>query len=488
MHYNRREFLRVAGLGATAAAMSSLGCQSGKTAQKPNILFIMADDLGKEWIGCCGGEGTETPHIDALAAGGMRFTNAYSMAQCTPTRATLLTGQYPWRNGWINHWDVPRWGAGCHFDWRHNITFARIMKTAGYATAAAGKWQINDFRVTPDAMEKHGFDDYCMWTGYESENPPSAERYWDAYVHTREGSKTYEGRFGPDIYTDFLIDFMKQHRDEAMMLYFPMALPHGPLTTTPLDPNVKGRQETIGAMVRYVDHLVGRLVEALDDLGIRENTIVIFTTDNGSAGSVQARLNGRMVKGGKATLGEPGMNAPFIVNYPGSVPGGVVTDALLDFTDLLPTFADLGGAEISEETVVDGHSFADVLMGKTPDSSREWIMGMGYHPAKLTDRGVEPFYEFGPRVVRDKRFKIWVDEHRKTVKVFDLKNDPGESRNLVESTDPAVIRAKEKLERVVGTFSKKDGRPRYDPTPPRSWDKTIPEINEFLKRYYPKKI
>ena len=142
------------------------------TNQKPNILFIMLDDLGKEWISCYGAEDIETPNIDALAAGGMKFNNAYSMPQCTPSRATLLTGKYPWRNGYVNHWDVPRWGIG-YFDWKHkeNTTFARLMKDLGYKTCAAGKWQINDFRIEPQAMKKHGFDDWAMWTGWETWQP-----------------------------------------------------------------------------------------------------------------------------------------------------------------------------------------------------------------------------------------------------------------------------------------------------------------------------
>ena len=146
---------------------------------KPNIIFIMVDDLGPEWIGCCGAEGIETPVIDELARTGMRFTNAYSMPKCTPTRVTLLTGQYPFRHGWVNHWDVPRWGAGCHFDPKHNVSFVRLLKKAGYATAIAGKWQINDFRVQPDVLAGHGFDEWCMWTGYETGNRPSGKRYWN---------------------------------------------------------------------------------------------------------------------------------------------------------------------------------------------------------------------------------------------------------------------------------------------------------------------
>jgi len=182
-----------------------------KPVTKPNILFIMVDDLGKEWVSCYGAEDIETPNIDALAAGGLKFNNAYSMPQCMPSRVTLLTGKYPWRNGYVNHWDVPRWGVG-YFDWKkkENTTFARLMKDQGYTTCAAGKWQINDFRIEPQAMAKHGFDDWAMWTGYEGQNPTSAKRYQDPYINTPDGSKTYAGEFGPDIYADRLIDFMGQ--------------------------------------------------------------------------------------------------------------------------------------------------------------------------------------------------------------------------------------------------------------------------------------
>ena len=148
---------------------------SSPAQQKPNIVFILLDDLGKEWLNCYGGTDINTPRIDKLAATGLKFTNAYSMPQCTPSRACFLTGQYPFRNGWVNHWDVPRWGGG-YFDWKKNPSIGRVMKSAGYATAVAGKWQINDFRIQPDAMVKHGFDNYCMWTGCEGSKDKDHEK------------------------------------------------------------------------------------------------------------------------------------------------------------------------------------------------------------------------------------------------------------------------------------------------------------------------
>jgi len=468
---NRRAFLKVAGAGAAAVLT---GCRTAvraaPAAEKPNLIFIMVDDLGKEWVQCCGAEDIETPHLDALAAGGMRFTNAYSMPQCTPTRVTLLTGQYPWRTGWVNHWDVPRWGVG-YFDWKHHTTFATLLKKAGYTTAAAGKWQINDFRVTPDAMARHGFDDWCMWTGFEAGNPPSGNRYWDPYIHTRAGSKTYEGKFGPDVYTDFLIDFMRRHKDEPMGLYFPMCLTHGPLVHTPDEPDAKDKVAKHKAMVRYVDKLVGRLVQALDDLGIRRRTIVFFSTDNGTSGSLTGTLNGRKVRGGKAKESENGVCEPFIVNGPGRVPAGVVTDALTDFTDLLPTFADLAGATVPEEAPVDGVSIAPVVLGKAKDSPRQWIMALGHGPARLDEKGVRGQADYATRVIRDKQFKVWVDNHATIIRLHDLKADPAEQTNLLDSDKPEHVAARAKFQAVIDTMPKTDARPAYAPRAANPWDR-----------------
>jgi len=469
----RRSFLGVVGAATVGLALPGTS-YSAMRKTRPNIIFIMVDDLGKEWISCYGAEDIKTPNIDALAKTGMQFENAYSMPQCTPSRASLLTGQYPWRTGWVNHWDVPRWGVG-YFDWkvRQNMTFARIMQKAGYATAAVGKWQINDFRVEPEAMKKHGFDDWCMWTGYEGGNPPSGNRYWDAYINTPKGSKTYKGKFGPDVYTDYLIRFMSKHKNEPMMLYFPMALTHGPLTTTPSEPDVEGKLETHKAMVRYTDELVGRIVKALDDLKIRDRTIVIFTTDNGSGGGWTGTRNGHKVRGGKAKKTENGVCAPYIVNCPGLVPQGIVTEALTDFTDLLPTFVELGGAEVPKDLTIDGVSFAPLLLGKAKDSPREWIMALGHGAARLDTKGVRGVVDYTERVIRDKRYKVWVSEQRKISQLYDLDRDPFEKNNLIASTRPEHLAAIRKFQAVVDSMPEKDSRPDYTPRKANPWDKKL---------------
>ncbi len=453
---------------------------------KPNIIFIMLDDLGKEWVGCYGAEEIKTPHVDALAARGMQFKNAYSMPQCTPSRVALMTGQYPFKSGWINHWDVPRWGNGCHFDWDKNPSVARVMKSAGYVTAVAGKWQVNDFRVYPEAMVKHGFDEYCMWTGYETKNPPSGKRYWDPYIHTSAGSKTHEGKFGEDIFSDFLIDFMKRNKDQPMFIYYPMCLPHTPFTTTPLEPDAKG-DDKYKAMIRYTDHILGKITKAVDDLGIRDNTIIIWTTDNGSTKNKTGIRNGRSVKGGKTLTTENGICAPFIVNCPGMVPAGIVSDALIDFTDMLPTFAELGGAELPTDYEFSGHSAAGVMLGREEDTQREWILAMGgasqmvtppacgvmklkKSMAKQTDKGVVNQHEFRDRVIRNKRYKLFIDINRKPVALVDVINDPEEKINLLTSGLPAAMEALRNLKEILALLPEEDANPSYNPQPD-AWSK-----------------
>ncbi|MEL7336240.1 MAG: sulfatase-like hydrolase/transferase, partial [Planctomycetota bacterium] len=431
---------------------------------------------GKEWISCYGAEGIQTPNIDRLAKTGMKFNNAWCMPQCTPTRVTLLTGQYPFRHGWTNHWDVPRWGAGAHFDANQNTSYAAVLRDAGYATCAAGKWQIDDFRVEPDAMDQAGFDDWCMWTGAEGGNRVSGERYWDAYINVKgQASKTYSGQFGPDVYCNHLIDFIGRNQQQPnrkpMLLYFPMALTHGPLTTTADNRDDAKTKQLFAGMVRYTDKLVGRLIAAIDNAGIRDNTLIVFTTDNGTGGNRNKRL-GRMVRGGKAKMTEQnGTAQPFIVNCPGMVPAGVSTDALVDFTDILPTFAELGGATLPPNRIVDGKSFASLILGKSDDSQRSWIMSMGGGPAILAGGRVRPRLDYDDRVLRTKRYKLWIDPNRNPIKLFDLQSDPWEENNLIESSDPQVIKAKETLIGVAAGFPKNDGAPIYKKNPPQPWDK-----------------
>ncbi|RMF94767.1 MAG: N-acetylgalactosamine 6-sulfate sulfatase, partial [Planctomycetota bacterium] len=398
-----------------------------------------------------------------------------------------LTGQYPWRTGWVNHWDVPRWGVG-YFDWEAYDSVARVLKKAGYATAIAGKWQINDFRLEPQALRKHGFDDWCVWTGYEGGNPPSAHRYWDPYINTPEGSRTYEGKFGPDLYSDFLCAFIRKHADEPMFLYYPMALTHGHLEPTPDEPDVTKGKELHAANVRYVDKLVGKLLAALEDAGVRDRTIVIFTCDNGTAGGALGTIGGHRPSGGKASKYEGGVCMPFIVSCPGLVPEGVVTDALIDFSDLLPTFAELAGAPLPD-AVLDGKSFAPLVLGKADDSPRDWILAMGHGGGTTDAEGVRGVHDFADRVLRDKRYKVWVNTEKQIDQFYDLKNDPWEEHNLLdaegkllpEADTPEARAALAKFQQVVDAMPDRDARPQYRKRAPNPWDMPLGQYEKRAK-------
>lgn len=408
-----------------APAASTASGAPAREGQRPNIVFILVDDLGPEWLSCYGSE-HKTPNLDRLAETGIRFQTVYSTPLCTPTRHELLTGRYPFRTGWTVHHDTPRWG-GQYFDWRREITFARLLRDAGYATAIAGKWQINDLRTHPDALQQHGFDEHCVWPGFEEGNPPAAERYFDPFVQTNGQRGTLKGKFGPDVFNEFLIDFIRRHKHRPFLAYHAMVLTHTPFTKTPHNKDTTAAGIALHPdMVNYVDHLVGRLVSVLDELQIRDRTLVIVTSDNGTVSGVRCRMNGRTVNGGKGKLIETGIRVPLIVNWPGKTPAGQVSDRLIDFTDFFPTLLDLAGVAPPDGVVLDGRSFAAVLQGR-PDAqpAREWI-----------------FSQLGEnRVIRDKRFKLYSDG-----RFYDVVADPEETTDLAGSDNPEVTAARKRLE------------------------------------------
>jgi len=257
-----------------------------------------------------------------------------------------------------------------------------------------------------------------------------------------------------------------------------MCLPHSPLTSTPAEPHVTSKMDKHKAMVRYTDITLKKLITALEDLGIRDNTIIVWTTDNGTSGTIVGHRDGRAIRGGKTYLTENGVNEPFIVNWPGKVPSGVQTDALIDFSDLLPTFADLGGTTLPKEYKFDGKSFKDLMLGKKENSDRDWILTMGSLAARIKNGRVTNVHTFRDRALRDEKYKVFVDTLQHITEIYELKKDVEETNNLINSTDKSVVEALVKFKKIVAQFPSEDSQPSYKKLNNSLFDISPAELNK----------
>lgn len=352
----------------------------------PNIVIILADDLGIECQPLYGGRSHHTPNLDQLAAQGMRFTHCFSNPTCSPSRATLLTGRYSFRHG------VKRviWHEQRHANLylrTDQPSFARQLKQADYTTAIAGKWQLS-FLHRRNTIADFGFDTYQCWQIYDADLQKTRRFHEPHFL--RDGSVLAEpirDQYGPDVNTAFLSDFIKTSagQDKPFLAYYTCLLPHYPWVPTPdsadkddtLDDNTgKGDPKFFPDMVAYLDKSVGRLMDALDQAGVADNTVVIFLADNGTdqqLANAWGNAEGErvMVKGGKGTMTDRGTRVPLIVRWPGRVDAGTTCTDLVDFTDLLPTLCDISGAPLPEQGI-HGRSFMPQLLGK-PGTPRRWV-------------------------------------------------------------------------------------------------------------------
>jgi arylsulfatase A-like enzyme len=337
---------------------------------RPNVILIIVDDIGPDWVSCYGAK-HQTPNIDRLAKQGVRYETAWCTPICTPTRVTLLTGQYPFRHGWTRHYDVPRWG-GDGLSWTKFTTIARVLRDAGYATAIGGKWQINHLGKQPGALKQHGFDEHCVWPGAESGRPETEQHYWNGHIMTNGRRETVSN--GPGTINSFLIDFIRGQDEKPFFVYYPMLLTHGPQATAPLnkDDPPEGKEALYAGNVSHMDQLVGRLIEAVDKEGLASNTVIVFTSDNGSAAA--GVLNDKPFETGKGREADPGARVPFIVRAPFLTPGDRVSRDLIDCTDLYPTLLELAKTAPPEGVTLDGRSFVPSLRGsEDPFQKRNWI-------------------------------------------------------------------------------------------------------------------
>ncbi|MHC4632780.1 MAG: sulfatase-like hydrolase/transferase, partial [Planctomycetota bacterium] len=413
---SRREFIKAVGLGA--ASLTVPGCAStsqrfaaGKVPNKPNIVLIMADDLGYECLGCYGSGSYKTPVLDGLAGAGMRFEHCYSQPLCTPSRVKIMTGQYNFRN-------YTNFGV---LDPKQK-TFGHLLQRCGYATCVVGKWQLYgsvnqapEVRGTGSLPSQAGFDEHCLW-----QITDRGPRFRDPLiVENGKSREDLEGKYGPDVFTDYAFDFIERHKVGPFFLYFPMALVHSPFVPTPdskdwKKPAHKNNIKYFADMVAYMDKIVGRIVRKLDELGLSENTLVLFIGDNGTHKSIKSKMPDGVIPGPKGETTDAGTRVPLIASWPGVVPAGKVCGDLVDFSDFVPTFAEMVDTSPPEDMIIDGRSFLPQLRGKK-GNPRDWIFC--HYDSRWGGRKMQRF-------VRDKRWKLYVTGNLYDVRADVLEQNP----------------------------------------------------------------
>jgi arylsulfatase A len=437
--FSRRRFLRT----TAAAGLAAWAAPGGRTARaagrggKPNLVLIMADDLGYETIGANGGTSYRTPVLDAMAERGVRFEHGYAQPLCTPSRVKIMTGIYNVRN-------YVRFGL---LDPKET-TFAHLLKRAGYATCVVGKWQLEGGFDGPRGF---GFDEYCLW---QLNRRPG--RYPNPGLEVNGKQVDYtDGEYGPDVVSDYACDFIRRHKDGPFLVYYPMILTHCPFEPTPDSPDwdpkskgsktYKGDAKYFGDMVTYMDKIVGKILRTLEEAGAGENTLVLFTGDNGTDKPVVSDLAGRKVAGAKGSTTDAGTRVPLIVDWPAGAKGGRVLDDLVDFSDVLPTLCEAAGVEVPEKLDIDGRSFLPQIQGRE-GNPREWIYCWYSRSGKRDKAKV---------FARTRRYKLY-----SSGRFYDVAEDPLEKHPLADK--PAALpaearRARAMLQGVLDRYA--DARP-----------------------------
>jgi len=421
---DRRDFLKATALGALAVSVPhELQAVAAAIRVQPNIILILADDLGRGNLSCYGSDEFKTPQLDALAKSGIRFEQCYSTPLCGPSRAQLLTGRYPFRTGMISN------RSGRVLEPKNEILIPTVMKQEGYVTASVGKWS-----QLPLQPGDWGFDEYLRFVG--------SGKYWASQdpTYTFNGKKVDlpEGKYLPDVMHEFLIDFITRHRNRPFYVHYPMSHIHGPILRTP-----DSAPDTIDFYtdnIAYMDKLVGKLVAELERLKLRDKTLIIFVGDNGTAPgwADRATVNGgKRFSGQKGTLLEGGSRVPLIASWPGTTPSGKVNTDLVDFSDFFPTLAELGRAKLPQDVTIDGHSFTPQLRGQR-GKPREWIY------VELN----------GSWYARSARWKL-----NNAGQLFDMRDAPFIEKAVPTNTkNPEAIAARKRLQAVLDKLNPAAGK------------------------------
>ena len=415
--------------------------------QRPNIILIMADDLGYECLSSNGSTSYKTPYLDALAAKGMRFTHCYSQPLCTPSRVQIMTGRY-------NHANYT------HFGYLNpeEFTFGNLARQAGYATCIAGKWQLNGLTYQLDRYQDStrpndaGFDEYCLWQLTQ----PRAKGERHAKPLIEQNGKLLdatEDDYGPDVFTNYILDFIERHQDKPFLVYYPMVLTHDPFVPTPDSPEWNGNRNKrnnrfFADMVAYMDQLVNKIHQKLEDLQLSENTILLFTGDNGTNRSIRSKTHTGYVQGGKATTPNAGTHVPLVAYWKGRTPAGKVCHDLIDFSDVFPTIGEAINATHPRPGILEGRSFLPQLKGEK-GTPRNWAYCY-YDPLWGN------LDQYKNQFVRNQRFKLYQDG-----RFFDVPSDELEEHPLdLDQAADSAHQAHKRLERALNQM------PSWNPKPP----------------------
>ena len=408
-----------------------------ESGRRPNIIFIMADDLGYGDLGCYGQKLVLTPRIDQLAADGIRFTEAYAGGPvCTSSRSVLMTGLH---NGHTPARDnVPHYATYLQ---ESDVTLADVLKEAGYRCGGVGKWSLGDAGTVGRATNQ-GFD---MWLGYL--NQDHAHFYFTEYLDDGEdrlgltGNAASRQHYSHDLMTDRAFEFISESKTQPgpFFLYVAWTLPHFsaededpdgltvPSTAPYSDRKWDERSKKYAAMIHMLDEDVGRITDRVDELGLAKNTVIIFTSDNGGHASVSQRFktNGPL-RGYKRSLNEGGIRVPFIARWPGTIPARQTSDEVVAFQDMLPTFAELAGVTPPRE--IDGVSVVKALQGGEAPT-REFLYWDYGHCRRR--------YEQAVRWKDWKGIRLGADGH---IQLYDLATDVSESHDVAAENQDVVRR------------------------------------------------
>jgi arylsulfatase A-like enzyme len=404
-----------------AALVAGVFSAVGQSDKRPNIVFIMADDLGYGSLGCYGCPEVKTPNIDRLAASGVRLTDFHSNgAMCSPTRAALLTGRYPQRCAWVPDEELSpvfreqrkgnpaqRWAWGIS---THELTLPGLLRQAGYRTALIGKWHLGyDINFHP---MNHGFDEFRGYVGgnvdYHTHVAGYGKKELDWWKDRKIGNE--EG-YTTDLLAKHAVDFIARNKEKPFFLYLAHGAPHDPWQGRD-STRIKPPAETYREMIEVLDESVGAVIQALRENHLETNTIVVFSSDNGPAAPRGFAANGRL-QGKKGSMLEGGHRVPLIASWPGVIPAGTSNAQTVMTMDFLPTFTTLAGVTLPQGHQIDGTDIMPLLKdnSKQVDRVLHWLFGDAW-------------------AVRKGAWKL-IGKRDKALTLVNLDKDLGEKNNLI---------------------------------------------------------